>query len=150
MDKLLIVSFAIFTLYVAFIWLKFGVLKSISDSWYHLTFYTKPLFTLALFGFAIPVIISAESIIMKYAGLFICYTAIAPMFKIKPAEWVHYIGAVGGVMLGLFSLWQFYGLWYVVILFAIAYFFIKKLTDNSTWWVEILAFYTIIICLLLN
>ena len=46
--------FSVFISYVSFIWIKYGILPSISDSWYHLPENLKVLFTLFCWGFALP------------------------------------------------------------------------------------------------
>lgn len=152
--KYLLISFIIFTLYVGLVTLKFGVLKSVSDSYYSIK--RKYLFTLALWGFALPAIIAANlngvtlpGVLMFLAGSGICFVGAAPEFRLKLDGDVHVIAAVSGVVLGMASIWLF-GYWYISVLFAVASLVIRFTLKNYTWYIEVLAFYLIMLGLLLN
>ena len=97
-------------LYCIYIWQKYGIQKSISESYYRLTNKEKPLFYLALvltsFNFIIGWVYENPSelisnILIFLAGSFICFVGAASEFKgSKLTEIVHYVGATGGYILG--------------------------------------------------
>ena len=97
-------------LYVVFIWHKFGIQKSISESYYRLTFKQKPLFFFALLSTAILMIFSAinlhpdnllANIVIFLAGAGIGYTAAAIAFKDSKIQGtIHVYGALAGYILG--------------------------------------------------
>jgi len=138
-ETLLIISTAVFISYVTAIWIEFGVLPSISDSYYKLKH--KSLFFLAMVGTGFPITMQSETGMMFFAGAFICLVGVAGAFRQELTGKVHAIGAIGGIALGMCSLWIDYGYWHVPVFFAVvtfclAFFRIK----NHIWWIEILAF----------
>lgn len=149
---LLILSVSIFTGYLVFVITKFeGVLPSISDSYYELEKKKKNsgiLFTFALWLFAIPVMIAAEKGLMFGACAGICFVGAASAFKQDMTGKVHNIGAIGGICLGLASLWLDFGLWYFVIpmlaIIGVIYRFRETYCKNYIWWIELVAFYGIV------
>jgi len=129
---------------------KYGILKSVSESYYHVKH--KAIFTLVLWGFAIPVIIAASSPIMFFAVVGICFVGVAPAFRGWVTERrVHLVGATSGIVLGMASLWIEYHMWYIVVayvaLFAIL---MLKRISSFTFWIEIFAFYFILAGLLIS
>ena len=148
---LLTSTYFFFTAYVAAIWIKFGVLPSISESYYRLKKLQKSFFTLAMFGTGLPITIYAEGGLMFFAGAGICFVGAAPAFREDMTGRVHVIGAVGGIVLGLLSLWLDYSLWIPQVVFAGLTFFLTFFrVRNHTWWIEILAYMCIVGCLWLN
>lgn len=146
---LLLTSFTIFTLYIIGIMLIYGVLPSISDSYYHIPEGYKLVFSFALIGFAFPIVIFDNRVLNFIAGGLICFVAVSPDFKLVYEGDIHYICAVGGVLFGMLSLWINYKGWKCVAGFILlAVVFILTL-PNATWWVEVLAFYTILLKLLI-
>lgn len=141
----ILISLIIFTAYVVGVWITFGVLKSISDSYYHIK--NKWLFTIALQGFAIPVILAGENIWLFFAGAGICLVGVASQFKLKQEGNIHYIAAVLGIIFG--TIWLFVsGLWYLGIA-LIVLIILLRFVKNYTWWQEIAAYYIILLGLLL-
>ena len=137
---------AVFISYVAFIWIKYGIQPSISDSYYILPLHKKFLFILFCFGFAIPAImIGFSSTLMFIAGSLIMFVGAAPLFKQSLPHIVHMIGAYGGIIAGELALCTDYHLWPIAACFAILaillMFIIKP--KNKIWWVELLAFVSI-------
>lgn len=143
-----LISISVFTAYLIFILVKFGVLKSISDSYYHLKH--KIWFTLALWGFAFPAIIAGDTALMFLAGSGIIFVGVAFDFKESMTKIVHYIAAGLGITFGMLSLLFDFDLPWVEIGFiagsCLLYLFVK----NRIFWIEVLAFYTIIISLILK
>jgi hypothetical protein len=154
-----ILMLTVFISYVSWIWTKYGVLPSISDSYYHLPKKLQPLFTLFCWGFSLPAIILGSSGLMFLAGSGIAFVGAAAAFKEKMTMEVHVIGAMTGVIAGQLAIWLQYGLWPLNIAFltiAVPLFltrFIHKgkdgaaLCPNRTWWIEIAAFLCICIAL---
>ena len=142
-----LISLAIFTLYVGGVWIKYGVRKSISDSYYFIKH--KPLFTLALWGFSIFAIFSLPNIWMMLACAGIGFVGAAPDFRIKMQGDVHYIAAVSGIFFGAIALWSI-GYWYLTALMAIGILILEFYAKNKTWWQEVLAFYMILFVAILK
>ena len=149
-QKLLITSILIFTVYLLSILLLYGVLPSISDSYYHLPDNLKLLFSFSLIGFAFPIVLYDNKVLNFVAGGLICFVAVSPEFKLVYEGDIHYICAVGGVLFGMLSLWINYKGWKYVVGFILLAVVIILTLPNATWWVEVLAFYTILIRLMLN
>ena len=139
----------VFVSYISFIWIKYGIQRSISDSYYRLPRNLQPLFTFFCWGFAIPAIIIGttltDSVLMFLAGSGIAFVGAAAAFKQKMTKTVHMIGAYGGVALSQLSIWINFKMWYITIGFLvlaiILQLFSKKI--EQIWWQETLAFLSI-------
>ena len=77
---LFILSGAVFTIYWLYIYYRYGIQKSISDSYYKLK-NNNYLFTLVLWGFSVPIMIIGETGLMFFAGAFICFTGAQQTLK---------------------------------------------------------------------
>lgn len=148
---LFILMLTVFLSYVSFIWIRYGIQKSISDSYYRLPQKLKFIFTLFCWGFAVPAIILGDNVLMFLAGSGIAFVGAAAAFKEKMTHNVHMIGAYGGVLLSQISIFYNYHLWGLNLLFIIlaGTLFIFNI-KNKIWWSEVLAFLTICIVLGLN
>ena len=147
---------AVFVTYVGFIWAKYGILPSISDSYYHLPKQLKPLFTLFCWGFALPAAIigftlaegSVWQFLMFFASGGIMFVGAAPDFKSETGmdRLVHYISAVVGVIFSqLYILLVFPEIFYIPLaftIFSIIFLYFKNKVEEI-WWIEILAFASI-------
>ena len=163
MEYLLWFSFGIFSAYLLLIYLLFGWIKSISQSYYELKerYGNKWtwLFTVTLILFAFPIMIyglttfdsSTFQFLFFLAPMGIIFTSVAPQFKESLTNRVHYIGAVVGIISGMLALLLILNLYMVVCawLVTIGMLSILKI-NNKTYWIEVISFYTIIISLLLN
>lgn len=149
MTSLLIISAVVFISYVVGIVLKWGILPSISDSYYKLRKY-NPLFPLALMGFAIPAMLAGNTALMFLAGSGIIFCGTAGAFKEHLTSRIHFSGALIGIASGLASLWIDFSLWYFIPAMIISSFIIWKNAKNYIWWVEILSFTLIILGLWLG
>lgn len=153
MDKILIlISFIIFTLYWTVGLYFWGIPSSISATYYkikgrknRLIFYvlTQVLFSgLLIFTFL--------SHFLTMAGTFIIFSALAADTRNNDiTERNHVIGATGGIIFGMVAMIQF-GLWWIpliMIAFTVPAMYFKL--KNHTFWIEILAYYLIILGLLL-
>lgn len=141
---LLLFAFIIFTSYVSWVWIKYGILPSISDSYYHS--HNGFLFAMFTWGVGIPIMLVGSTPLMFFAGAFLCFVGSAPTFKEKVQGIVHVIGATGGILLGFLSLWIDFHLWPITAVMAtftvLATVFKLK---HHTWWIEIAAFVLILL-----
>lgn len=138
-----LISFVIFTGYVIFITKKFGWLKSISDSWYHLK--SKWMFTLALWGFSIFMALAGDTLLTFLAAAGICFAgATADTNHVRMTEVVHVIGATGGIVLGILALIFDFHLWWLALIFGIfTILAMEKNMRNHTFWIEVATYYVI-------
>lgn len=139
---------AVFFGYIAWIWAKYGVLKSISHSYYVLPKNLRFMFTLFCWGYAFPAMIIASTPLMFFAGSAICFVGAAAAYKENMTEWVHIISASLAIVLSQLSIIIDFDMWYITVGFAaialpmyITRFF--NVFPTRTWWVEILAFISI-------
>jgi hypothetical protein len=152
---LLISSVIIFTSYLFYIWFRFGIQKDISSSYRKLKH--NWIFTLVLWFTMIPVMIVGEHGLLFFAGAGICIVGTAPRYWEKLEGRVHRIAAIGGILLALIWMLLKGFIWFAVpfILFAFLIeitFKKKRLIElkNHTWWVEVAAYYMLLITLLLK
>lgn len=140
-----------FISYVSGIWARYGVLDSISQSYYELPTKFQPLFILFCWGYSLPAIILGSSGLMFLAGSGIAFAGAAAAFKEEMTMEVHVTGAVIGVLFSQLAILFQYGIWQANVAFlaiAIPLFltrFIHKadggsICPNRTWWIEIAAF----------
>ena len=149
MTTLYFFMLSVFIIYVSFIWIKYGIQPSISESYYVLPDKWKFLFTLFCWGFAVPAIILGNTLLMFLAGSAIAFVGAAAAFKDKMTREVHLIGAYSGVLLSQVAIFVDFKMWYLnvaFVLFGLYKFLIHK--DNKVWYVEIAAFLSICIALI--
>lgn len=132
----------IFIFYIRFIIKRYGILSSISDSWYKLPESDNWMFTMFIWGIGIPMLMFAttENILYFFSGAFISFVGAAREFKDRSADIIHYIGAAGGIAFALTAL-VLDGIWFpfiLVLTFSIALRSFK--ISNLTWWIEVIAF----------
>lgn len=140
----LIVSIVIFTTYLLVIAQKYGIQKSISDSYYNLPGNWKFIFTAVLLGFSIPVMIAGNSTLIFLAGSAICFVSASPAFnKNKLEAIVHVVGAWSGILLGIAGIILDYKLYSIAILAALLSALLYFKAKYFIWWIEIAAFITI-------
>jgi len=160
MKTLYTIMTLVFILYVTYIRIYFGKLPSISDSWYKLKF--KPLFTLFCWGFAIPAMLlgfelaenTPYQFIIFLAASGILFVGTAPDFKAEQGldRKVHYIGALVGIIgILLYQYLVFTQYWYITLLFTVLMILslIFKRKINEIFWIEIFAFSSYMINVLL-
>ena len=137
--------------YVGYIWSKFGILPSISDSWYVLPEKQRPLFTFFCWGFALPAAIIGFTIsdgspfqfLMFFASGGIMFVGVAPDFKKGLDKIIHAVAALTGVIASAaYLLFVFPEMWYVPVGFILGslllYLYRQRLKE--IWWIEILSF----------
>ena len=157
----LIWMIAAFVIYIGWIWIKFGIQPSISDSFYALQDrYGKGslipwIFWLFLINIAWPLFP-----LLNFNGFaFFSITGLvlvgaAAQFRLgKGTEIPHIIGALSGIILAFLSIgivfkgWAF--AWLPGYLLLVGLFNLIKIR-NYTWWVEIVAFIMIILALFVH
>jgi len=142
-----ILMVTIFATYTTFITLEYGVLPSLSESFYRLKGNYKWFFTLFCWGIAIPAIVIGNSPLMFIAGSGIAFVGAATSFKEKLTSVVHTAGAVIGIMASQFSIFWEYDMFIVNLitigLITVIYVF-RDIIRNHIWWIEITAFLSII------
>ena len=146
MNELLIysITLSIFISYILFIVIKFGVQKSISDSYYRLSVKARPIFTFFLWGVAIGAILLGDSILMFLAGSGVAFVGAAAAFRKKITKVVHVIGAVSGILFSQLSIIIDYQMWWITFIFvSLAWVIYSNRFKNMIWWIEILAFASI-------
>jgi len=145
---LLCISAIAFISYVLYVYINYGVLKSISDSYYIIKH--KSLFTFFIWGLTIPMLFfSSGHGLLFFGAAFICVVGIASGFKETMEGRVHVFFTNAGILLSYLSLWFDYHMWYLVVLFllfTIPSFIIKY--KNHTWWIEVVAFTLVLIGLI--
>ena len=143
-----IVQILIFVAYVMFIITKFGVLDSISESWYKLrslggVWYS--LFTWFCWGLGFLMLFqtNGSTPLFFLSGTGLMFVGAATMFKLKDdlQPYIHFIGAAIGILGALVGLVIERGEWDPSLIFVIALtIFNFTIKVHRTWWIEIVAF----------
>lgn len=147
----IVISVISFVLYVSFIVYKYGILPSISDSWYKLPGSQKWLFPAFLWTFSFPIMIIYQKPLLFLAGAFICLVGVNPKFKEKIDSLMHSLSAYTGIGLGMLSLLIDFKLYFSVAVFVGIASYIKwnKTVENKIWGQEIAAIVIILLSLIL-
>ena len=135
---------------------KYGILKSISDSYYHLPKNWKPLFTFFCWGIALPAMIigleQTGSIFMFLAGAGIGFVGAAATFKEKLTYTVHMTGAFVGIISSQAAITFEYNMHWLNYMFVgislpLVILTALKINVKYFWWIEVVAFICIGIAL---
>jgi hypothetical protein len=135
---------------------KYGILKSISDSYYHLPKNWKILFIFFCWGIVLPAMIigleQTGSIFMFLAGAGIGFVGAATAFKEKLTYTVHMTGAIVGIISSQAAIAFEYNLYWLNYLFvgislSLVILTALKVNVKYFWWIEITAFVCIGIAL---
>lgn len=149
----LIFALIIMTAYLLLVIFKFGWLKSISDSYYHIKH--KYIFTFVLWSFAVLMLLGVNDVIKTAIYPFACFgiVIVGAYSHFKGSKYLkimHFIGAISGISLAILGLWIEFGyMWLTLIylpMYAIAKYVIR---DNSFYWIEVFAIYLIGISLII-
>ena len=145
---LFILMVTVFLSYVTFIWSKYGVQRSISESYYVLPLKWNWLFVAFCWLFAFPAMILGSSYLMLFAAGGIVFVGAAAAMHTFPTRAVHMIGAVGGMILASLAMIIQYHMWYmaagVAVLALLSLLLDKK---RAMWWTELIIFTAISITL---
>lgn len=147
-----VIQILIFVSYVTFIMIKFGILPSISESWYRLrdlggVWYS--LFTWFCWGLGFTMFFQTNftaPYLFFLSGAGLCFVGAATMFKLKDSlqPYIHSIGAFVGISAALIGLGVERHAWLPLVDFLILMIIIQIFVDkNKIWWTEILAFLSI-------
>jgi len=152
MNIFLIIQILSFVLYIGYIIKNWGILPSISDSYYLLPDNRKFYFTFFCWGVGFPLII-LNNVWFLLASIGLIFLGVASDYKIcenkvqnnKILWWIHHVGAVFGILFSLLGIWVHYDKPYYLFVFLILTLGIIKLKlNNKIWWVEIAAFILIL------
>lgn len=138
----------VFLSYVIFIWSKYGVQKSISESYYVLPKKWNWLFVAFCWLFAFPAMIIGSSYWMLLAAGGIVFVGAAAAMHTFPTRAVHLASAIGGMILGSLAMIFQYHMWYMAAGVA-ALALLSLLVDkkHAMWWTELIIFTAISIVL---
>jgi hypothetical protein len=155
----LILTIAIFTLFVLYVYIKFGVLKSISESYYKLRSIGEEWwFIWFILCTSLGMSLIGQHPLVYVASGLLALVALSPMFKNEGSKpdsidklelQIHVFGATSSIIVGFIYLTFFLHEWYIwipIVLFII-YALPKKTKfkwlngiSPYTWWIEIFAF----------
>lgn len=144
-----LISVLTFTAYVVVISIKYGILRSISISYYYLK--KRWIFTIIFWIYALSMMVAGSNPWIFGAGAFICFVGAAANIKDGDiTRKVHIVGATGGIILG--TLWLFISnYWYLgLIVMLSAWWLIGEQKKNHTFWIEIISYYVIALGILIN
>jgi hypothetical protein len=152
---LTICQLLIFVTYVAYITNRFGVLPSISESYYKLNESRQGyFFTIFCWALAVTMVLKADnsSPLYFYSGVGLAFVGAATQFKWTKAgtDIAHYLGAFIGIECALIALWVESNIWPQVLFTFITAIIVLFKIKNATFWIEIVAFVSIIIGLFLK
>lgn len=150
-----------FILFVSYIIYRFGIIKSISNSYYLLEPNKRFLFTILCWSIGFPLIFLEGRLFFLSAVGFV-FTGVAADYKIPELTykyllhmtvqkrtmvwWVHHIGAGIGILFSFLGIWITFNQPELFIIFLISTLVIYLFNIiNKLWWIEILAFVLILI-----
>lgn len=149
MEILLIASPLILCMYLLWVYSKYGMTSSFSETYTKLSENEKPLFSLTFFLYLIPIVIISNSVWFSLSGLFLMLVSSNPNYWNKGGmqDNLHYIGAYGTVLsgfIGLISESIIIGVLSSIIYFTFAIcvelnYHIFKKVNNETYWQEFVA-----------
>lgn len=136
----------VFLSYVLFIWIKYGIQKSISASYYVLPENLRILFSLFCWGFAFPAIILGIEItpLMFFAGAGICFVGAAPQILEKDVYKVHMVAAISGIIFSQLAIFFGYHMLWLNILSIILAALSLLSKKYYFWFIELVAFGSIL------
>lgn len=138
----------VFITYVSFIWIKFGIQKSISESYYVLPEKINFLFILFCWLFAFPAMILGNSWLMLAAGGGIVFVGAAAAMHLMPTRAIHLTGAIGGIIASQLSIYfDFNLLWLNVVSLIMAAIVGLTFKKYALFCIELVAFLAISIAL---
>jgi len=148
---LLCIQIFIFITYLTFVISKYGILNTISESYYKLSEAMNFLFTLFCWGVGFPLFIGHPQALFIASGTFLSFVGAAAMYRMddKATQIIHTTGAIGSILFGFLGLGIHLHVWYPFILYLLSIIAIKILKiKNPTWWIETFAFIFIILGLI--
>ena len=141
----------VITIYVAFIYKRYGKLASISastyylegnDRWYFLAFLWSVAFLNLFQGMEVYGFLGAAG--LMFTGITIDHESSA-----AHTDRVHQVGTVGAIIAMFIGLWVIHGMWIPTAVLAISTALLYK-NRYFIWWIEIIAFALVMISYLLR
>lgn len=147
MMTLTLIQLSVFALYVGMVIRNFGVLPSISESWYEWPQDKNMYFTFFTWGLGIPMMLYGSLwFFISGAGLVFVGTATRFKSKIVSTDKIHYMGAIVGIFSALIGIWRELDNVSPLLLFILGSVVIQTSNmKNKLWWIEILAFMIIML-----
>jgi len=136
-----------FILYVGYVWLRYGIQDSISKSYY----VVKPKWLFILFCFlcggGLFYMAYCESWLLVLSGICLMFVGALPDIKYEFVKERHYVAAISCVILS--QVYVFIHNWKLSVLFLILslIMYIYRRRVKELWFIEIIAFLTLIITL---
>lgn len=140
----------IFLSYMTFITIKFGIIPSISDSYYYLDEKYNIMFLIFCWslGFSFMLYPMGQSFFFFLGGSALIITGVATEFRsgVKLTKTVHNISAISSILFLFLGLIVEYQMWipFVLSLLFVLYAVNSKLR-NKIWWVEVVSITLIMI-----
>ena len=138
----------IFISYVTFLLIKFkGPLKSISESWYKLRYPLRILFNLFCLSLGLLMTFHEQSVFFFLSGVGLTFVGVASWSQssVKLTRIIHFGGATVGIVFGLLGVGFGLGNWVPLSIWMLSSIFILLFKiKNHFWWIEVIAFITII------
>ena len=134
----------VFAAYIGYVWGRFGVLDSISASYYKLRENHNWLFWAFTIALSVPMLTYGDGWYFGSAA-FLIFCGTASDYKKPMTGTVHYIGASGAIGLAAIGLLR-EGVWFPLVfglLVSVPLSIFK--VENRTWWIEIAWFVFLII-----
>ena len=150
MNMLLLIQAVVFISYVGLIIKRYGILPSISDSWYSLPQSENALFTLFTWGLGIPMLFYGN-VWFFLSGTGLAFVGAATRFKMTLGltKEIHYGGAVVGIFSALIGIAVMHQDLFPLVNFLLPAIMLQiSHIQNKLWWQEILAFFVILTSLL--
>lgn len=150
---LFVISIGVFIGYNVITYLNFGQLPHISGSYYSWKEKGYPYaFLMGTWGYAVPIILIAQTPLLFLSGAALTFVGLTGDAKIesggKLANNIHHIGAKLGVGLALLSeIIDYKMYWLAGITLALIFLFDKLGFKNNNYWLEIVAYVSIISCI---
>lgn len=144
---LLLFQIFVFIAYVSFVVSSYGVLPSISDSWYSLPIGRKGLFTFFTWGIGIPMLLYG-TLPMFVSGIGLCFVGAATQFKMKESytRLIHFAGASVGIVTPLLYFYLSYNnpLPFAIQVGSTIIIMGTEGIKNKLWWIEIVGFLMVV------
>lgn len=132
-----------FLLYVAYVTKRFGILESVSDSWYFLE-RGNPIFTIFCLAIGIPMFLqsSGHSTFFFLSGIGFASVGVIALFEKAFKRCVHYSGAAAGIFGALMGLWCDRDIWWTfpALVVAASVVSVWKELEHKIWWTEMTSF----------
>jgi hypothetical protein len=155
MFYLILSSVIIFITFLTAMYSLYGILPSVSDSYYNLPKEHRYLFTIFCWGMSIPLLIAGTIMTDNYF-LFIAssgtmFVGVASEFRQKMTKTVHLLGAYVSIIFSHLSIIIDFNMIEVsAIVLGIVLAMYKSKVKNRIYWIEILSYFTLIYVLISN